>query len=127
MASMSVMPSTKMLRHSTALMCKPRQQHWSTLSARPSAESQSIPEPWDKTLACVPSTGIAGSGWGLCAAGSKQRSQVSRGKRRWQSFGGARGEALSVAVSNQSALDKGKAVAHGPSMSGVLLTSDRML
>ncbi|CAK0785123.1 hypothetical protein CVIRNUC_008329 [Coccomyxa viridis] len=56
---------------------------------------------------------------GSANSGSKQRSQESRGKRRWQSFGGARGEALSVAVSNQSALNKGKAVAHEPSMSGV--------
>ena len=81
-----------------------------------------VPEPWGGALACVPLASSAGSERGFCAAGAKQRSEESRGKRRWQSFGGARGEALSAAVSDQSALDKGKGVARGPATSGVLQT-----
>lgn len=61
----------------------------------------------------------------MCTAGAKLRSQASRGKRRWQSFGGARGEALSAALGDQSGLDKGKGIAQVPSSSGKLKTSAR--
>ena len=52
------------------------------------------------------------------AGSARQRSQESRGGRRWQSSGGGRGENLGATLSQLSPADKGKAVSPSSSSAG---------